>query len=125
MPDDELLDLAPAVGLDAVDDAELDDLQRRLDAESAEVREAFGRQVAATREAMASISHVTATAPPETLRDRVLAAARTEAERGASTTDRAEPTATVIPLHRRRRLMYAAAAAVVAGPALKPLLREP
>ena len=63
MPDDELLDLAPAVGLDAVDDAELDDLQRRLDAESAEVREAFGRQVAATREAMASISHVTATAP--------------------------------------------------------------
>ncbi|MCX2966399.1 anti-sigma factor [Gordonia aquimaris] len=129
MRDDELLDLAPAVGLDAVESAELDDLHRRLDAEAPEVRAAFDRQVAATREAMAGISHVTATAPPETLRERVLAAARAEAERvttGPEVTPlRAAPApagelhaerpgASVTPLHRRRRLMYAAAAAVVA-----------
>ncbi|MXP24293.1 anti-sigma factor [Gordonia sp. HNM0687] len=114
MPDDELLDLAPVVGLDALDAAELAELQGRLDAETPEVRAAFDRQVAATREAMAGVSHVTATTPPETLRDRVLAAARAEAEPATSATDEAQPTATVIPLHRRRRLMYAAAAAVVA-----------
>ncbi|MEE4025925.1 anti-sigma factor [Gordonia sp. PKS22-38] len=122
MSDDELLDLAPAVGLDAVHGTELDEVTQRLDSASLEVRDAFHREVTATREAMANVSHVTAMAPPQTLRDRVLAAARAEA---AAPTDETpvppapespaeSPSATVIPLQRRRRILYAAAAAVVA-----------
>ncbi|MEE3851689.1 anti-sigma factor [Gordonia sp. LSe1-13] len=118
MSDDELLDLAPAVGLDAVHGTELDEVTQRLDSASPEVRDAFHHEVAATREAMANVSHVTAMAPPQTLRDRVLAAAR--AETAAPEVPTAEPElseqteATVIPLQRRRRILYAAAAAVVA-----------
>ncbi|MFW0793417.1 anti-sigma factor [Gordonia sp. CPCC 205515] len=123
--DDELLDLAPAVGLDAVHGTELDSVTRAVDAAPDEVRARFEQQVQATREAMAQVSGVTATAPPATLRERVLAAAQAESttETTASppadtaeinTTD-TDTTATVTPLHRgRRRLAYLAAAAVAA-----------
>lgn len=129
MSDDELLDLAPAVGLDAVQGAELDDVNRRIGAASPEVRTEFHRQVAATREAMANVSAVTASAPPETLRDRILTAARSDVPSATAPQTSAPPapltpaenpevtapaSATVTPLHRRRRVAYLAAAAVVA-----------
>lgn len=118
MSDDELLDIAPAVGLDAVHGTELDDVTRAVDTAPADVRDQFRQQVAATREAMARVSDITAMAPPATLRDRVLAAAQAEPDRDTRRPSRqaaADTASTIIPLHRgRRRLTYLAAAAVAA-----------
>ncbi|WAC57464.1 anti-sigma factor [Gordonia sp. SL306] len=118
MPDDELLDLAPVVGLNAVHGAELDEVTREADSASPMIRDEFHRQVQATREAMARVSEATAVSPPETLRERVLAAARAEAtsaQSGPSPDDQTPAAATVTPLHnRRRRAAYLAAAAIVA-----------
>ncbi|AZG47281.1 anti-sigma factor [Gordonia insulae] len=119
MPD-EILDLAPLVGLDAVHGAELDDLHRELDAAGPAVRAEFDRQVAATREAMANVSSATATAPPDTLRERILGAARAESVTALPPVVEVPATpepapATVTPLRRRRRrATYLAAAAVAA-----------
>ncbi|MYR07837.1 anti-sigma factor [Gordonia sp. SID5947] len=117
MPDDELLDLAPVVGLNAMHGPELDAVTREADEAAPEIRDEFHRQVRATREAMARVSEATAAAPPDTLRERVLAAARAESADadGATGAPQAEGrTATVTALHRRRRVAYLAAAAVVA-----------
>ncbi|MGC5259305.1 anti-sigma factor [Gordonia sp. DT218] len=118
MPDDELLDLAPAVGLNAVHGPELDEVTREADGASPAIRDEFHRQVQATREAMARVSDATAVSPPETLRERVLAAARAEADSpqsGPAPATQTPETATVTPLpNRRRRVAYLAAAAIVA-----------
>ncbi|MGV9711573.1 anti-sigma factor [Gordonia sp. NPDC003424] len=120
MPDDdELLDIAAAVGLDAVHGAELDDVHRALDSAPDEVRAEFEQQVQATREAMARVSDVTATAPPATLRERVMAAAHDESSSDTATpvpgAELPDTGATVTPIHtRRRRIAYLAAAVVAA-----------
>jgi hypothetical protein len=75
----ELLEMAPLIALDALSDTESRDVEVRLAAAPDEFRALFDKQVRATREAMAAISKITATPPPPTLRDRVLAAARAEA----------------------------------------------
>ncbi|GAB87565.1 anti-sigma factor [Gordonia rubripertincta] len=75
----ELLELAPVVGLNALTSDELRDVEARVAAAPADFRELFGKQVRATREAMAAVSAATATPPPPSLRERVLAAARAEA----------------------------------------------
>ncbi|SDU71921.1 anti-sigma factor [Gordonia westfalica] len=75
----ELLELAPVVGLNALSVDELHDIETRVAAAPEDFRELFAKQVRATREAMAAISAATATPPPPSLRDRVLAAARAEA----------------------------------------------
>lgn len=75
----ELLELAPVVGLNALSSDELRDIEARVASAPGDFRELFAKQVRATREAMAAISAATATPPPPSLRDRVLAAARAEA----------------------------------------------
>ncbi|TYQ09984.1 UNVERIFIED_ORG: anti-sigma-K factor rskA [Gordonia westfalica J30] len=75
----ELLELAPVVGLNALTSDELRDIEARVAAAPADFRELFAKQVRATREAMAAVSAATATPPPPSLRERVLAAARAEA----------------------------------------------
>ncbi len=121
MRDDELLDLAATMGLDAVTGPDLAELDEALESATPEVRDEFERQVRATRETMAQLSAATAVPPPATLRARVLAAARAESAEtstGGPQSDQApapDADATVIPLHpRRRRFLYAAAAAVMA-----------
>ncbi|WP_232718474.1 anti-sigma factor [Gordonia metallireducens] len=75
----ELLELAPVVGLNALTSDELRDIEARVAAAPADFRELFAKQVRATREAMAAVSAATATPPPPSLRERVLAAARADA----------------------------------------------
>ncbi len=75
----ELLELAPVVWLNALTSDELRDIEARVAAAPADFRELFAKQVRATREAMAAVSAATATPPPPSLRERVLAAARAEA----------------------------------------------
>ncbi|MET9201147.1 anti-sigma factor [Gordonia sp. NPDC003585] len=109
MSDDELLELAPVVGLNALSDDELREVEAQLADASPATRDEFARQVRATREAMASVSSVTATAPPSTLRDRILSSV-TEGDETATS-----ETSNVVSLpNRRRRIIYSAAAAVVA-----------
>lgn len=113
MSDDDLLDLAFLVGIDAVHGSELDDVYRRVDAAPAEVRTEFHRQVRAAREVMATVSGATTQPPPETLRELVIETARTDVDTGARPVLATSTIATA--RHRRRsRLMYAAAAAAVA-----------
>ncbi|MEP9393839.1 anti-sigma factor [Gordonia sp. VNK1] len=122
MSDDELLDLAPLLGLDALSPAEVDSVHRRRARADAATRAEFDRRVRDTREAMASVSSVTETAPPAALREQILAATRAEmtvvrrpAEPVAAedTADVPASEARVYPL-TRRRWAYAAAAAAVA-----------
>lgn len=86
----ELLQMAPVVGLNALSSEELSSVEARVAAQPQEFRELFDTQVRATREAMAAISSVTATPPPASLRDRVLAAARAEAGLDAPAPQRGE-----------------------------------
>lgn len=138
MSDEELLELAPLVGLNALDDAELAEVHRLVDAAPPHVRADFESAVRGTREAMATVSASTAVHPPSTLRDRIMSTALGESAlgesaldgpaldgpapdepSGAGTTTPAQPmpSATVTSLSdhpRRRRLSYLAAAAVAA-----------
>lgn len=126
MSDDDLIGMAPVVGLNALQLNELDDVERDVAGASSDVQRDFRSEVRATHEAMAAMSAATAVAPPAALRERILAAAhaettwiRAEPPAGAempSTTDETY-TATVHQIHaRRRRATIAAtlAAAVVA-----------
>ncbi|TQK28763.1 anti-sigma factor [Arthrobacter sp. SLBN-53] len=104
-PHDDLLTLATAYALHAVDDAERADIDRRLSAVPDSVAEAFASEVRQVREAMAIVSSATATEPSDQLRDRVLAAAS------------ADPVRQLRPRQPRRwtTLLTAAAAAIVVG----------
>ncbi|MGV9827381.1 anti-sigma factor [Gordonia sp. NPDC003429] len=140
---DELVGMAPLVALHVLPADELDAVVRHRADADADVRDSFDREVRATREAMASMSAATATAPPPTLRDRILAAASSlpplvepsplveppslvepsplvepvettpPLVESPSLVEPVETTAEVVPL-RRRRAIYLAAAAVVA-----------
>ncbi|QTI69711.1 anti-sigma factor [Gordonia polyisoprenivorans] len=138
MSDDELLAMAPLMGLDALSPAELDSVRRRRAQADDAVRAEFDALVAATRETMASVSASTAMTPPAELRARLLAAATAEARdtarpttagvreiRPRSTDDVARSDApgagasggaATVPDGTRtgRRIAYLAAAAVVA-----------
>lgn len=76
--DDNLVSLAPMLGLDALGAAERDSVARRRAKASDTDRAAFDRDVRLTREAMASVSSTTSAAPPPELRDRLLHLIRTE-----------------------------------------------
>ncbi|WP_287001264.1 MULTISPECIES: anti-sigma factor [Gordonia] len=76
--DDNLVSLAPMLGLDALGAAERDSVARRRAKASDTDRAAFDRDVRLTREAMASVSSTTSAAPPPELRDRLLRLIRTE-----------------------------------------------
>ncbi|MDZ7882215.1 MAG: anti-sigma factor [Mycobacterium sp.] len=106
-PHDDLLTLATAYALDAVDDAERADIERRVQAAPEEVSSAFDNEVREVREAMAAVSSTTAAEPPAQLRERLIA------------TVSAEQTGQVRQLHPPRRrwstAVAAAAAAVVIG----------
>ncbi|QVI29269.1 anti-sigma factor [Mycolicibacterium neoaurum] len=104
-PHDDLLALATAYALHAVDDAERADIDRRLIAAPASVAEEFATEVQQVREAMALVSSATSTEPSDQLRDRVLAAVD------------ADPVRQLRPREPRRwtTLLTAAAAAVVVG----------
>lgn len=83
MPDDELLDLAPLLGLDALSPAEIDSVHRRRGRADAATRAEFDDVVRRTREAMAELSAVTAAPPPPALRARILAAAHADLDDAA------------------------------------------
>lgn len=106
-PHDDLLTLATAYALDAVDDAERADIERRVQAAPEEVSAAFAVEVREVREAMAAVSSTTAAEPPAELRERLIA------------TVSAEQTGQVRQLRPPRRrwstAVAAAAAAVVIG----------
>ncbi|MBX9918960.1 anti-sigma factor [Mycolicibacterium frederiksbergense] len=106
-PHDDLLTLATAYALDAVDDAERADIERRVQAAPEEVSAAFAVEVREVREAMAAVSSTTAAEPPAQLRERLIA------------TVSAEQTGQVRQLRPPRRrwstAVAAAAAAVVIG----------
>lgn len=119
--DDELLDYAPLVAIDAIDarDPELAAIHEALAAATPEVRAAFNDEETRIREAMARVSETTAAAPPATLRDRILSAlddeTGTSGEPAPLPGGVADPGDTVIDLdaRRRNRILYAAAAAVM------------
>ena len=71
---DDLLDLAVPYALDAVSDAERDEIEGRLASAPLPVADAFYDEVRAVRETMAVVSAVDAEEPPAELRERLLAA---------------------------------------------------
>ncbi|MBJ7464234.1 MAG: anti-sigma factor [Mycolicibacterium sp.] len=77
-PHDDLLTLATAYALDAVDDAERADIERRVQAAPEEVSSAFAVEVRQVREAMAAVSATTAAEPPAQLRERLMATVSAE-----------------------------------------------
>ncbi len=134
MSDDELIEQATLAGLDALDDADLAEIEAALQDASPEVRAAYAAELRATREAMARVSAVSAVPPPAHLRDAVLAAATggpehadaadvLDAPEGRGTgiaeepagdaASSPEPVATLWD-RRRRALTYFAAAAAIA-----------
>lgn len=77
-PHDDLLTLATAYALDAVDDDERADIERRVQAAPEEVSSAFAVEVRQVREAMAAVSATTAAEPPAQLRERLMATVSAE-----------------------------------------------
>ncbi len=103
-PTDDLLTLATAYALHAVEDAERADIEDRLRSAPDDVSGAFAVEVRQVREAMARVSATTAVEPPPHLRDRVLTAAAEDPVR------RLRP-----PRRHWSTAVAAAAAAVVIG----------
>jgi anti-sigma-K factor RskA len=97
-PDEPLLDLAAPYALNALSDAERVEIDTRL-AQTADAG-AFYAEVRDIRETMAAMSGTTATVPPAALRNRVLASARRDGQRGQN---------------RWSTAVFAAAAAVAIG----------
>lgn len=99
--DDEVMDLAVPYALHALSDDDRSSVEARV-AQSGE-SQAFYNEVRAIREAMATLSAATAVEPPESLREAVLSAARSDGVRQ-------------LPRRRNwRQVALAAAAAVVIG----------
>lgn len=103
--DSDLGALAAPYALDAMSDAERDDVDRRVAAAPPAVAQAFTDEVRKVREAMAVVSASTATEPPPQLRERLLA------EIGAG---REQPVRRVRPRPTRWQKTALAAAAVIA-----------
>jgi hypothetical protein len=103
---DDLLDLAVPYALDAVSDAERDQIESRLASAPLPAADAFYDEVRAVRETMAVVSAADAVDPPAHLRERLLAAV-------AEDNVRALPTAGTG--RRWRTTVLSAAAAVAIG----------
>ena len=104
--DPEFLELATPYALHAMTRAEFDDIERQLTTAPAHVIEAFADEVRAVRETMAAVSAATAVEPPDTLRDRLMAAIDEHGQ--------------VIPLAKPKRrewrsVVLSAAAALIVG----------
>ncbi|MFC9892338.1 hypothetical protein ACFVMC_01470 [Nocardia sp. NPDC127579] len=67
------IDLAHAVALGSIDDEDHNSVQELLDSEDPALRAAFVAEVQDTSDVLAALAEVTATAPPASLRDRILA----------------------------------------------------
>ncbi|NLE82426.1 MAG: anti-sigma factor [Rhodococcus sp.] len=114
----ELLDLAPAYALDAVDDADRREIDNAVETAHPEIRADFSSAVREAQETMAAYSATTATRPPARLLDRIL---KSISETDATPTPRLESLETSEPTDldraraRRNRILVAvgAAAAVV------------
>ncbi|MGW0159439.1 anti-sigma factor [Mycobacterium sp. NPDC003323] len=104
-PSEDLLLLATAYALDAVDDAERVDIERRLRSAPPDVAEEFDTEVRRVRETMALMSASRAVEPPAELRDRLMSAVAVD------------PVRQLRQPRRRRwsKTLAAAAAAVVIG----------
>lgn len=100
-PTDDVLSLATAYALNAVDDAERAEIERRVRAAPDEISEAFAVEVRQVRETMALVSAATAAEPPAHLRDRLLASVS------------GEPVRRLRPTRRRWSTVIAAAAAAI------------
>ncbi len=112
----DLLDLAYAYALDAVDDAERADIDRRVASTSPEQRARFDAVVESVHVTLALTADADASPAPAHLRERVLAAV--EPDSRSAEPEPAAPPAAVISLDDRRRtrrwrLAAAAAAAVL------------
>ena len=103
-PHEDLLALATAYGLNAVDDAERADIERRVRAAPDDVSAAFAVEVRQVREAMAVVSATTAVEPPADLRGRLLA---------SITAEQAPQVRQLRPTRRRWTTAVAAAAAAI------------
>lgn len=101
--EDDLLTLATAYALDAVDDAERADIERRVRAAPDDVSAAFAEEVRQVRETMAIVSGATRADPPADLREHLLAAAA------------ADPVRQLRPRRRWGTAIAAAAATVLVG----------
>ncbi|GAB2670287.1 RskA family anti-sigma factor [Nocardia goodfellowii] len=66
------VDLAHAVALGSIDDEDHSSVQELLDSEDPALRAAFRAEVQQTSDALAALAEVTATAPPPSLRARLL-----------------------------------------------------
>ncbi|HUO38409.1 MAG TPA: anti-sigma factor [Mycobacterium sp.] len=77
----ELLELAIPYALHAVSDAERADIERRVGTAPAEVAQAFRDEVRVVRETMAAVSAITLIEPPAALRNRLMAAVRSQSQR--------------------------------------------
>lgn len=71
--DEELVSLADVYAIDAVDDTERSEIDRRLEQADAATRAAFNETVATTRETLADLASGNEADPPARLRDSVLA----------------------------------------------------
>ncbi|MBY6366317.1 anti-sigma factor [Rhodococcoides corynebacterioides] len=123
----DLVDLAYAYALDAVDDVERADIDRRVAAASPDVRARFDAVVESVHVTLALAADADASPPPAHLRERVLSAVDAEqapdteqalTTEQAVTTEQAGPAAPVVSLDDRRRtrrwrIAAAAAAAVL------------
>jgi hypothetical protein len=103
-PADDILASATAYALDAVDDAERADIERRVRAAPDEISGAFAVEVRQVRETMALVSAATALEPPAHLRELLLAQVAGDPVRQLRPPSRRWPTA-----------VAAAAAAIVIG----------
>lgn len=103
-PVDDILGLATAYALDAVDDAQRADIERRVRSAPDEISGAFAVEVRQVRETMAMVSTATAVEPPAHLRERLLAQVTADPVRQLRQ-----------PRRRWSTVAAAAAAAVVIG----------
>lgn len=104
--DNDLIDLATPYALHAVSDAERDDIEARVAAARPYTADTFFDEVRAIREAMSTVTAITALDPPPELRERILAAV-------------ASDNVTALPSrskeHSRQRGLFAVAAALLIG----------
>ncbi len=108
--DGDLIDLAVPYALDAVSDAERDEIEGRLASAGLAVADAFYDEVRAVRETMAVVSAADARRPPAHLRDHLLSAVAAGAPR-----DNVRALPTGRSGGRGRTAMLAAAAVLAVG----------
>jgi hypothetical protein len=109
--DGDLLDLAVPYALDAVSDAERDEIESRLALAASPVTDAFYDEVRAVRETMAIVSSADVRQPPTQLRNQLLSAVAQDEPRDNVRTLRARRSGG----GRGRTILLSAAAALAVG----------